>query len=256
MTQEGLVGATEFVRERLPDGYREGMRICSAVALLSLDISSGFLSVMGLADVDGDAVQAAARRTTMAHRARPDDQQHRPLPDVRERFLAAVEEGADAARAAQVARWLDGYFVRHLEDHRPWHDWRISLQHAVCAPEAVQPPAEGISRETMTQLAGLFDTSDIDAGIDALKELPISDWDLEMFIRRRQNPLDATTDPYFPISFQAESHRFMSGFPKLVQTLSADERTGIETMAARSQVHMKLPIRLVPLTELVGGPAA
>lgn len=252
MTEEGLVRATEFVRERLPDGYREGMRVCAAVALLSLDSSLGFLAAMGLEHVDGDAVQAAAREATEDHRARPEDQQHRPLPDIRERFLAAVERAADEASADVVARWLDRYFVRHLEDHRRWHDWRVSLKHAVAVPEAVQPARGRVSRETMTRLAGLFDTSDIDAGIEALKELPISDWDLEMFIRRRQNPLDATTDPYFTLSFQAESYRFMSGLPDLVRSLSDEERTTLEALAQASQVHMKIPIRLVPLVELFG----
>ncbi|MEM6789617.1 MAG: hypothetical protein AAF715_19015 [Myxococcota bacterium] len=251
-----IVGATETVRPQLPPGHREQMRVCAAVALVSLDVSARFYTALGLTDLEPPLLQRAARHAVSVHREQPFERQHRPLANMRALFLDAVVDAGDATAGARVERWLDHYFVRHLEDHRPWHDWRYCLRHANTAFEELRgPPMPIVSTKVMTQIASLLDTADIDEGIESIRQAAISDWDLEMFIRRRQNPFDAITDPYFSLSFQAECFRFMSGLPRLAEGWPAEERRSVDALALRALEHMRsyeVP-GFVPLADLLSG---
>ena len=97
------------------------------------------------------------------------------------------------------------------------------------------------------------DLGDIDQRIAAMRSDGYSDWDVEMFLRRGDNPFDQTCDPFIPLRRFVRLRRFQAFLGRLTVWLSREQAQRVATAARRMLDGDRTPPgrRLLALDELV-----
>lgn len=225
------------------------LRAASFGSLLSLGAVRPLLGAMGLSD-DGALVDAA-RDAIVAFRARAAAQPEVPL-DFADALLGRVAAALGDEQARALDRWSRHTYHEAHADLPDWSAWRIAFFEAAHgAREALRLPRDRRAA-LLERCAELDDVGELEAQMQSLARV-VSDWDVEIYVRRNWDPDDPHAAPFGVVREVARMHRFQLFARELASQLAPGEMARLQLSAARLVERRRLwmPGPLAPLTALL-----
>lgn len=229
-------------------------RVTAMASLLSLDVVRPFYGAMGLVLAEPDGLQEALRAIMV--RGRQQYRETKTLIDVMAelRRTIAVREGE--ARAEQFQRWFDHLYLDIPAHQRQWSWWseafEIGLATGNHAPEV--PLLGGKHKVFVTMYREAMDLQELRNQAEVLKASPLSDWDLEIYVRRGYDHDDfAMDDPFHRTFAIVRLARLQLVVRELLKALSPSEQQRLHKDARRTIAKLEPRQPLEPLTRLTIG---
>lgn len=229
-------------------------RMAGVASLLSLDVTLPFYEAMGLHLADPGGFQQAIRQLIKTEARRYDED--KPFPNL----LAAMRhdltqrEGETQAHAFQ--RWFDNLYWELPYQQLQWSLW-LDAFHQGFDP-AAEPDRQLLAGDQQEQAVAAFaefmDVDELRQQSESVASQPLSDWDLESYVRRGFDPDDdMMDDPFCHVFALVEMARVQAFAHSLIPMLTAEEHEQLREQAAWLVAELAGDEPLEPLSALSAG---
>lgn len=235
-------------------------RLGTAISLLSLDRVVPYFTSMGLtpSQEHAQAIKECVRQAIEANR-RQFIVDPGSVPELKANVTEAFDRRFGSSGRVALFRWLAEDFIHTTADRAPVFDWHLLLSLACRDPSrwsALSLPVT-VNEHARLYLIKAVDTSDIEAIEDSLEGLPLSAWDVQMYLIHGFDDEDDDSGmcPFMWVRETVQNHRFRQYLGWLRARLSATEQHAFvsagRTLKSQIASTQKLPPLLDPFE--IGG---
>lgn len=197
-------------------------------ATLSLDVAVGLYPRLGLPIEDPIALRDALRSAILENR-------ERVLAGAQSNIEALVKAHLIAVFGLETARtlidWSLSYYVATGEEHREWTLWQIAFQYFKNDPRHLSSLAADSRAKLLETYYDFLAHSNVAAIVDQIKTAPLSEWDLEMYMRHGFDNDDPVKDPFVSIELTVTMRWFKDFWTRSLAFLRAADLDALHESA-------------------------
>jgi hypothetical protein len=224
-------------------------RIIAMVSLLSLDVVRPFYGAMGVVLSDPDHFQTALRELMV--RGRQQFRKTKTLIELMPAIRHIIAERDGEERSAEFQRWFDHLYFDLPSHQRQWSWWSDAFERGLAQGDRAPEKPLLSSKRACLMYRELMDLGELQIQAKALKADALSDWDLEIYVRRCFDHDDFLMDDPFNCAFAVVRIARLQVFARgLCGTLSPDKQQALHKRARRLVAVLDPIEPLQPLARL------
>lgn len=220
----------------------------AAVAILSLDVVLPFYGLLGIEITEASEWQQLLRATILSNRRKFEKNPGR-IPDLREAILKAIRTQYGRESVRLFEDWVENVFLFVGQDFVALNKWYMLLalsRRNRQRWEALSFPQE-LTKEAQQRMEDVLNRDQLHRLADQIEEVPLSDWDLEMYALHGFD--DDDNDPYNWVLETVKKRRFLEYMRWLVSSMDENQRQQLAASASVLRMKIETTRRFPPFED-------